>query len=420
MRSKYKVNVEGEVEQVMKYDVVVIGAGPSGSMVARTVAESGANVLLMEKHPAIGTPVHCAEATWEGILKEVDIELDFRWVANRVRGGYYFTPRGEKVPYLMSNEGGLTGLMIERKIFDKSLALEAGRAGADIMMRTRAVGVIKENHFVRGIKAVREGEEFGVEANVVVAADGVESRVARWAGLNTAGKLSETMSCYQYEMVGVQFEEPDMLEFYFGRKLAPQGYAWIFPKGNDVANVGIGVRGVSERHAKAYLDQFIERSDRLSRAKIVEIRGGALPVDGPLDRFVQDGLVVVGTAAHLVDPFSGAGILSALRSGLIAGRVINAALEEGRHDAERLLEYQEIIMNRLGRRWRRNAYFRKVFDKMSDDDLDEFLKLFPEIGEVLYRGKGAEIGQKIKFIIRRAPKLAKLFKFLFVQLKNET
>jgi len=396
----------------MKYDVVVVGAGPSGSMAAKTIAESGAGVLLVEKHQAIGTPVHCAEAIWAGVLEEVGIEPDPRWITNKVKGGYIFTPQGEKVLY---STGEPAGLMVERKVFDKFLALEAGRAGADIMMRTRAVGVIKEGHYVRGIEAVREGERFSVEANVVVAADGVESRVARWAGLNTLGKLSDTMSCYQYEMVDVRLDEPDMLEMHFGRKLAPKGYAWIFPKESDVANVGIGIRGLSERHAKAYLDEFVRGKGSLSRAKIVEIKGGALPVDGPLDRFVQDGLVVVGTAAHLVDPFSGAGISSALRSGLISGRVISQALKEGRYDAKKLLEYQDDFMNRFGKVWKRNVLLRKAFDRMPDDRLGEFLKLLPEIREALYPGKKVDLGEKIKFIVKKAPKLAKFFKFFLTE-----
>jgi len=199
---------------------------------------------------------------------------------------------------------------------------------------------------------------------------------------------------------------------FWGRKVAPQGYAWIIPKGKDVANVGIGVRGQSEHHAKTYLDKFITQNDGLSQAKIVEVKGGAVPVDGPLDRLVYDGLVVVGTAAHLVDPFSGAGISSALRSGLIAGQVIGQALKEGRYDSERLLEYQKTVMERFGKRWKSNVRLRRAFDKMSDDDLEEFLKLLPELREALYRGKEADLTRKVSFVIRKAPKLARFLKLL--------
>jgi len=393
----------------MQYDVVVVGAGPAGSMTAKTASESGATVLLLEKHQAIGTPAHCGEALWAGVLAEVGVTPDPKWVANTINGGYFITPKGGKVVY---TRGEVTGLIIERKVFDKSLAAEASRTGTEIMLRTRAVGVVKEGRSVEGIKAVREGEELVVESKMVVAADGVESKVARWAGMNTRIRLNETMSCYQYEMVGVRLDEPDMLEMFFGKETAPQGYAWIIPKGNDVANIGVGVRGQSEHHAKTYLDAFIKRNDRLNQAKVIEVRGGAVPVGGPLDRLVCDGLLVVGTAAHLVDPFSGGGIASALRSGFFAGRVIGQALREGRFDAERLLEYQRTVMDGFGGRWKRNVKLRRAFDRMSDDDLEVFLKLMPELREVLYRGREGDVIQKISYVIKKAPELAKFLKLL--------
>lgn len=396
----------------MESDIVVVGAGPAGSMTAKMAAQSGARVLMIEEHQAIGTPVHCGEVVPEKAIEEVGVIQDPKWFANRINGGYLVTPKGIKVSY---SKGGPTGLIIERKIFDKSLAIEAGRAGGEIMLRTRAIGVIKEGSFVKGIRAVREGVEFKVESKVVVAADGVQSKVARWSGLETIGRLGETMSCYQYEMVGVHLDEPDMLELFYGNTVAPLGYAWIIPKGKDVANVGVGVGGTAEYHAVDYLNKFLMHNNRFSQAKIVEVKGGAVPVGGPLDRLVCNGLIVVGTAAHLVEPFAGGGIASALRSGVIAGRVAGKAIKDGSYDSEELLVYQREVMEKFGNRWKNLARFRKVFDKMSDDELEDFLKLLPELREALYRGKEADLFHKISFIIRKAPKLAKFLKLFLKQ-----
>ncbi len=92
--------------------------------------------------------------------------------------------------------------------------------------------------------------------------------------------------------------------------------------------------------------------------------------------------------------------------------MIGQALKEGRYDSERLLEYQKTVMERFGKRWKSNVRLRRAFDKMSDDDLEEFLKLLPELREALYRGKEADLTRKVSFVIRKAPKLARFLKLL--------
>ncbi len=395
----------------MKYDVVVVGAGPAGSMAARRAAEGGVSVLLMEKHPAIGSPVHCAEALPKQILKELDLRVEPRCIANEVKGVYIHTSTGERIPFF-GEQTWYSGYVLERKVFDKFLAMEAARAGADLMVRAQVVGVIKENGVVKGVKALKDGKKVEVRADIVIAADGIESMVARWAGLNTSIKLDDYISGYQYEMVGVQLEEPEIVRIYYGSDVALGGYAWIFPKGEDVANVGLGIRGKSSEYAKECLDRFVKREECLKKAKILEIKVGGVPVGGPIKKFVLNGFMVVGTAARLVNPMTGGGMSLGMSSGVIAGEVASQAVKEGNYDARRLYDYQKRFMDVYGDRLRMLLRFRKALDKMSDEEVDELLKLFPKIYDFFNPFKKVSYMEKITFIIKEAPRLAKFFRAL--------
>lgn len=395
----------------MRYDVVVVGGGPAGSMAAKTAAENGLNTLLIEEHAAFGTPVHCGEGLPGDGLKKLDLQLDPRCIAAKVRGANIFAPSGEKIPFLVED---MLGYVLDRKVFDKFLAIEAARAGVDILVRTMAVGVAVEEGFVNGVSAIREGKKLDISSKIVIAADGIKSNVARWANLNTLARLNDVNSCYQYEMVGVHLDEPDMLQLHFGREVAPGGYAWIFPKGPDAANVGLGVRGGSERSAKDCLDSFVKRESCLQNAKVVEIRAGVIPLGGPIKKMVANGLMVTGTAAHMVNPITGGGMTLAMLSGVMAGKVAVKALKEGKRDAERLGEYEQEFKGVYENRLRNMLRIRHAFDRMADGDLNDFLKLFPEIYELFHPFKDVSLSEKVAFILKRAPRLTKFLKALLI------
>jgi digeranylgeranylglycerophospholipid reductase len=391
----------------VEYDVVVVGSGPAGTMASKTAARTGLDTILIEEHAAIGVPVHCGEGLPEDGLKEVGLELDPRCIAARIKGATLFSPNGEEIPF---QTGDMFGYVVDRRVFDKCLANDAARAGADIMVRTRAVGVIMENGFVRGVKVASEGKTLDIKASVVIAADGIKSTVARWAGLDTLTNLRDTNTCYQYEMVGVELDEPDRLGLYFKNEMAPGGYAWIFPKGNDVANVGIGVRGGSEKSPREYLDRFVKEQRCLHKAKIVEVRAGAIPVGGPIKKMVANGLMAVGTAAHMVNPMTGGGMSLAMLTGVMAGEIASQTVKEGETSAERLAQYEEKVETVCGRKLRANLRFRRAFDKMSDEDMTHFLRLFPEIYEVFHPLKKVSLREKVSYVVKNAPRLAKFFK----------
>ena len=349
-----------------EYDVVVVGAGPGGSAVAKRCAERGLKVIMLEKRQEIGSPKRCAEGLTFSTEKIIG-KIPERCIAQKINGTNVYSPSGKSVKVDFGEYGGY---ILERKVFDKWLASRASRAGAYVQAKTEVVDVIKEDGYIKGVKAEFEGEEFEIRAKVVVAADGVESTVARKAGLNTTNQLINIDSGFQYEMSNLNLKDPEKIEIFMGNEVAPRGYIWIFPKGKDLANVGIGV-AMSQKTARYYLDKFIEDNPEIFKdAGIIEVNSGGIPVGGFLKNMVANGLVVVGDAAHQVNPIHGGGLKEATIAGQIAGEVIAKAVKKGDVSEDSLSEYNKIWWKERGRALEKVQKLREVVEKLSDDDLN--------------------------------------------------
>lgn len=364
------------------YDVVVVGAGPGGSVTARFAALNGASVLMLEKRQDIGSPVRCGEGLSKAHLDEAGIKIDRRWLANEVEGAHIISPSGYRLTISEKYAGNEVGMVIERDVFDKIQALEAAKAGADILVKATVTDVIKENGTVVGVQVEHFGERFGVRARCVVAADGFESQVGRWAGLNTRLKAGDIMSCLQYRLTGVKVD-PKYCEFYLGNEVAPGGYLWVFPKSEDTANVGIGVmaKKVKEKaDPKRYLDRFIEKDTRIRRGKPLDSVAGGVSTSPPLEQTVAPGIILVGDAARQIDPITGGGVANACRAGRIAGEVLGEAAQKGDFSLDQLMKYEKgwraIMENNLYRNW----LAKEKLAKLSDDTLDKLIDSLSDAG----------------------------------------
>jgi digeranylgeranylglycerophospholipid reductase len=358
-----------------KYDVVVVGAGPAGSTAAYAAAINGASVLMLDRRRELGVPVQCGEALSEDILNELKIKPDPQWAIGRTNAVKIVSPSGIEIRISERKVTGKVGYVLNRKVFDKFLAVRAAKVGADVMVGTYVDGLIIEDGRPQGVKAWGVDGKLEVSAKVIIAADGVGSRVARWVGLNTTLKLDDIESGIQFQMVGVDFESPSMTEFYLGSKIAPGGYAWVFPKGEDMANVGLGVLGSrTERRPIEYLRDFVARMPNLSKGKVVEINGGGDPVSGPLKKTVKDNLLVVGDAARHVNALTGGGIDSAMRAGNIAGEVAAKAVSEGNTSEKRLSEYEKRWREQMGKRLERYLKAKNVLVSLTDEEMDQLAK----------------------------------------------
>ncbi|HII92391.1 MAG TPA: geranylgeranyl reductase family protein [Methanosarcina sp.] len=306
------------------YDVLVVGAGPAGSTAAMYAAENGASVLLLDKKKEIGSPIQCAgflpdASEVQALLHEAKLPDTLKnypesCVLQRTDTQRIITPNCN------IKEFAVRGTVLDRRRYDQFLAEQAARAGAELMVKTRVTKI-------KGTTVETSGA-FGkhtIKAKAIIGADGPNSFVAKSKGLALKPELKETSVALEYQVKNVDID-PSCLEMYFGKDFVPGGYAWIFPEGQDRANVGIGIRsGMAEKgiSAKEYLHRFMLNhplaGPKLKNCIIMNVIAGIIPVNGAPEKTATENTLIVGDAAGQVFATNGGGIPPAMIAGKVAG-----------------------------------------------------------------------------------------------------
>ena len=333
------------------YDIIVVGAGPAGSTAARFAAEKGVSVLMLEKDRDVGYPVRCGEAVSKAGIEEF-IPSNDKFIASVIDKFSFVSPDGTEIVLPLEEKG----YVLERRIFDYELAESAAENGVEIITRAYVNDLIIENGKVCGVKFKFRGEQHEIHSKIVIAADGVESRIGRWAGLKTYVDFRDMECCAQVTASNIDIQ-PDTLYFYFGQEYAPQGYFWLFPKGGKTANIGVGVSGAvnKKQTAQYFLDHFMKKN--YPDAAILTCIAGGVPSVVTLDKISAPGIILVGDAARQVNPLSGGGIVSGMIGGSIGGKIAGQAVKSG--NLNHILTYDKAWYDRLGKR-------HLVFDKIKD------------------------------------------------------
>jgi len=341
------------------YDIVVVGAGPAGSMAARFAAEQGVSVLMLEKDRDVGYPVRCGEAISKAGVEEF-IPSDDKWIAAKISKFSFNAPDGSEAII----DFGDAGYVLERRSFDYELARTAAEAGAEILTRAYVNGLLFDDGKVSGVKYEINGEQKEVKAKIVIAADGVESRVGRWAGLETHVDFRDMESAVQITAANIPVDQ-STLYFYFGQDVAPNGYFWVFPKGHNKANIGLGVSGLigKKKSAQSYLDDFMNK--HYPNAPVLTKIAGGVPCSITLDKISGPGIMLVGDAARQVNPLSGGGIASGMIGGKIAGIIAGEAVKQNKLD--HILTYNKAWNDRLGKRHETFNRIKEGIYNFSDD-----------------------------------------------------
>jgi len=345
-------------------DIIVVGAGPAGSMAAERAAATGASALLIERKEEVGSPVQCGGFLPEAHelralmpkadLPETLIELPKRCILHRTKIQRFYAPSGR------AKEFPVDGRVIDRRAFDRHLACRAVFAGAKMLTGTTAVP--------EGGSLRLRGRGSGLlSSSVIVGADGPASALARSLGVS---QRMEIGICIEYEMAGVDIDVC-AAEMYFGRRFAPGGYAWIIPLGDGIANVGIGVRRsyMDERMTLvALLDRFIMdhpvAGPRLSRGQVMAVMRGTVPAGGMAGPIQAGNVLLAGDSAGHVMATSGGGIPLAVVAGSIAGEI---AARYVRKEAS-LDEYPRKIHEAFGRELDRSVQMRRLVDLLMRKD----------------------------------------------------
>ncbi len=389
-----------------KYNLIIIGAGPAGSMAAKTAAESGLSVLMVESRLQIGVPVQCAEGVSKKQLDKL-IDVKPEHISKKIKGFEIYSPDKTKVFV------GGNGYVLERKIFDRWLAEKAIEAGAEIMIDAKAIGLIKNEKDI-AVKIKSSEKEYNLSADIVIGADGPASVVGKWAGINTDLNPSDIMICQQFIAAGI--ENLDCAECYMGNEIAPAGYAWVFPKSTQEVNAGIGVTGGKGIGSpKKYFIDFKKKYPLLFESTVIDGKGGAVPVRRPLKSLVGDGVAFVGDAALQVNPIHGGGIGAGMRAGIILGEVAREAIAKRDVTAKGLWSYNTRYLSNFGKRLAALEIFRRLLQSVSDEELNYgFEKRILEAGDLMAANKGDGFSlspiEKLKRVQRGAGKLSLLLK----------
>jgi geranylgeranyl reductase family protein len=327
-------------------DAIVVGAGPAGATTAYHLAQAGLDVLLLEKSTFPREKV-CGDGLTPRAVKQlvamgIDVSEEAGWLRNkglRVIGG------GRRLeldwPELASFPD--YGLVRKRDDFDERLARQAQKAGARMLERCTVTGPVRDERTGRitGVEA-KLGEEkrpVSFHAPVVVAADGNSSRLSLAMGLHRDAKRPMGVAVRTY------FTSPrhddDYLESWFelwdrrdGRERLLPGYGWVFGMGDGTSNVGLGVLDSSPSFKeldwrevlRTWCASMPEEWQFTPEHMTGPIRGAALPMAFNRQPHYARGLMLVGDAGGLVNPFNGEGIAYAMESGRIAAEVISQAL----------------------------------------------------------------------------------------------
>ena len=332
---------------IVDYDIIVVGAGPAGSTAARYAAAGGAKVLMLEKDRDVGYPVRCGEAvSHEGVIQF--IQPDPKWIASTVTKFRLVAPNGKSVVPRLDG----AGYVLERRIFDYEVAKLAAKEGAEIVTKAYVYDLLREDGKIIGVRALIKDKKVDLRSKIVIGADGVESRIGKMAGIDTTCHIRDMESCAQMTLSGVDVED-DVLDFYFGDNVSPGGYLWVFSKGKDTANVGLGlaVEEAKKKSAIRYLHEFVEK--KFPKAAMLTHIAGGVPCAKTCDEIIKENVILVGDAAHQVNPVSGGGIISGMIGGMIGGQVAGEAIKK--ESISHLIEYEKRWHKRLG--WRHDVFY---------------------------------------------------------------
>jgi len=347
------------------YDIIIIGGGPVGSYLSGKLASSGHKVLALDKNESLDEQVCCT-----GIVSHECVNLfaiDKNVILREVNSAKIFSPSEELLRFKRKEP---QACILDRAAFNLTMARQAQIKGAEYRLNCLVNEVKIGDDMVR-VKATQEGKGLDFKARAVVIATGSDLNLGARLGL---GKVSDFTIGAQAEVATNSLEE---VEVYLGRKVAPGFFAWLVPTQPKKALVGL----LSRRSPGPYLRKLI--STLLTQQKITSVtnkigyRGVPLK---PITKTYGDRFIVVGTAAGQVKPITGGGIYYGLLGADIAASNLDRAFKINDLSAKSLANYQREWKRKLGRELQIDHYARKLYECLSDRQIDRLFDLISSQG----------------------------------------
>jgi geranylgeranyl reductase family protein len=342
-------------------DVAIVGGGPAGLLAATCCAEAGLDVVVVEEHAAVGEPTHCTGIVSLETAQYAKVPADI--VLGRLSRARLHAPDGAAYDVAWDDDGREPILAIDRSAFDRSLARQAETAGALVWTGARVDDVVPGQD---GVDVSAAGVTLRVRACVL--ACGTTYSFQRRLGLGLPGRFVHTAQLEATARPG------DHVDLYFGRALAPEGFAWVVPvERADGGRMKVGV--MARGDAGAALRRVLARED-VRRQLLGEPgppRRRLLPLR-PIVRTFSDRLLVIGDAGGFTKPTTGGGIFYSLLTASLAAETLIEGFQQGRLDAAFLGRYERRWQERLGRELGVAAWLRDVVTRLTDAEIATLLQ----------------------------------------------
>ena len=404
-----------------KFDVIVVGAGTAGCLAAKTMAEAGLKICLVDRkrREEIGEKI-CGDALGEHHLRTLGLEKPQGGeLEKRIEGIKIYSPDLETV-FTIEYED-FVGYILNRRLFGQWLLKKALDGGSFFLDSTHCLEPITEKSYVTGVlaKNLKTNENTRLEGRIIVDASGfiavVRRKLPKEMGIENKVANEDVEACYrEIRQLKREVENTKYCEMYLNQKVTPGGYTWIFSKGGAKVNAGVGVcmRGKFPNPKNQFYKHVLTKP--LFEGSLL-LNGGAWydPTRKPLDNMVGNGVAILGDAACLVNPIHGGGIGPSMLSGYLAGKTIVEALEKGDISQKSLWPYNRKYMEMYGAKQAGLDVFRILLLTSSDEELNYGLKhkLLTE-EDILKASLGEEFHLKITETVKRVFKGIKRIGFL--------
>lgn len=373
----------------MSHDLIVVGGGPVGSMVAE-VSAPHIDVVILEEHQKVGSPVQCTGLVTPRVVERVGAE---ETILNELRGAVIHFPGGEEVEV---GSGEIKAVVIDRELFDEICSQRAADAGARLLPEHKFQDLLlKDDHIKISVMA---GCVKTMKCKMIVGADGYKSNVARKAGL---GEAKETVKGFQVD-IEYSMKNQESVHVFLGNNIAPGFFAWQIPCGN-FTRVGLCVSqgyGNPSRYLKSLMKKL-----KLD-GRVLRKYGGCIPL-GPIPQTFTDRVMIVGDAAAQTKPLSGGGLYTGMRSAECAGATAVEAVTENDFSSSFLSKYEERWQSAIGKEIERGYLLRKVFTRLNDKKLDQVSRIIKkhDLIRLLSEGDIDRPTELVPALLKSAPSL---------------